>query len=85
MVVVAMSDGRVLNGLVRARTERTLTLQTQTDALVLDRREIENLQPSSLSLMPDGLLAALSESETRDLLAYLLNRAQVPLPRPKRS
>ena len=57
----------------------------QTDALVLDRREIENLQPSSLSLMPDGLLAALSESETRDLLAYLLNRAQVPLPRPKRS
>jgi putative heme-binding domain-containing protein len=84
MVVVAMSDGRVLNGLVRARTERTLTLQTQTEALVLDRREIENLQPSSLSLMPDGLLAALSESETRDLLAYLMNRAQVPLPRPKR-
>ena len=30
MVVVAMNDGRVLNGLVRARTDRTLTLQTQT-------------------------------------------------------
>ena len=57
MVVVAMNDGRVLNGLVRARTDRTLTLQTQTDALVLDRREIEGLQPSTLSLMPDGLLA----------------------------
>ena len=31
MVVVAMSDGRILNGLVRAQTDRTLTLQTQTE------------------------------------------------------
>ena len=37
MVVVAMNDGRVLNGLVKAQTDRTLTLQTQTEALVLDR------------------------------------------------
>ena len=80
MVVVAMNDGRMLNGLMRARTDRTLTLQTQTEALVLDRREIENLQPSSLSLMPDGLLSQLSETETRDLIAYLMNRTQVPLP-----
>ena len=37
MVVVAMNDGRALNGLVRARTDRTLTLQTQTEVLVLDQ------------------------------------------------
>jgi len=84
MVVVAMNDGRVLNGLVRARTDRTLTLQTQTEPLVLDRREIEHVQPSPLSLMPDGLLTPLSETETRDLLSYLMHRAQVPLPRPGR-
>jgi len=41
-------------------------------------------KPSSLSLVPAGLLAALIESETRDMLTYLINRAQVPLPRPKR-
>jgi putative membrane-bound dehydrogenase-like protein len=81
MVAVAMSDGRVLNGLVRAQTDRTLTLQTQTDALVLDRREIETVQPSPSSLMPDGLLTTLSETETRDLIAYLMHRTQVPLPR----
>ena len=80
MVVVAMNDGRVLNGLVRARTDRTLTLQTQTEALVLDRREIETVQPSPLSLMPDGLLAGLGETETRDLLSYLMHQTQVPLP-----
>jgi putative heme-binding domain-containing protein len=80
MSVVAMKDGRVLNGLVRARTERTLTLQTQTEALVLDDREIERVSASPLSLMPDGLLAPLSQTETGDLLAYLMHRTQVPLP-----
>jgi putative membrane-bound dehydrogenase-like protein len=85
MVVVAMNDGRVLNGLVRARTERTLTLQTPTEAVVLDRGEIEGLRPSPLSLMPDGLLDPLKEAEVRDLIAYLMQRTQVPLPRPEPS
>ena len=82
MAIVTTNDGRVFNGMVRAQTERTLTLQTQTEALPLDRREIESLQPSSQSLMPEGLLASLSEIETRDLLAYLMHRTQVPLPAP---
>ena len=45
MVVVAMRDGRVLNGLVKAQSPRTVTLQTQTEAIVLDRSEIEALRP----------------------------------------
>ena len=60
MVVVAMNDGRVLNGLVKAESPRTVTLQTQTEAIVLDRSEIESQHPSSASLMPDGLLDTLS-------------------------
>jgi putative membrane-bound dehydrogenase-like protein len=80
MVVVAMNDGRVLNGLVKRQTERTLTLQTQTEATVLDRSEIEGLRPSPASLMPDGLLDTLSATEIRDLIAYLSQHAQVPLP-----
>ena len=59
MVVVAMHDGRVLNGMVKAQSPRTLTLQTQTEAIVLDRSEIEALRPSASSLMPDGLLDTL--------------------------
>jgi putative membrane-bound dehydrogenase-like protein len=80
MVVVAMGDGRVLNGLVRARTDRTLTLQTQNEALVLDRDEIEDVKPSNLSLMPEGQLDPLSREEIRDLVGYLMHRTQVPLP-----
>jgi putative membrane-bound dehydrogenase-like protein len=80
MVVAAMRDGQVLNGLVRTQTERTVTLQTQTELLTLDRAEVESLQPSSLSLMPEGLLDPLTSAEVRDLIAYLSHRAQVPLP-----
>ncbi len=80
MVVVAMHDGRVLNGLVKAQTARTLTLQTQTEAIALDRSEIEGVRPSSSSLMPDGLLDPLKPDEVRDLIAYLSHPTQVPLP-----
>ncbi len=80
MVVVAMNDGRVLNGMVKAQTARTLTLQTQTDAVILDRSEIEAIRTSSSSLMPDGLLDALKPDEVRDLIAYLSHPGQVPLP-----
>ena len=80
MVVVAMHDGRVLNGLVKAQTARTLTLQTQTEAITLDRSEIEGVRPSTSSLMPDGLLDPLKPDEIRDLIAYLSHPTQVPLP-----
>ncbi len=80
MVVVAMRDGRVLNGLVKAQLSRTLTLQTQTEAINLDREEIEAIRPSASSLMPDGLLDTLKPDEIRDLMAYLAHPTQVPLP-----
>ena len=81
MVVVAMRDGRVLNGLVKSQSPRTLTLQTQTEAVALDRDEIEGVRPSGSSLMPDGLLDPLQPDEIRDLMAYLSHPTQVPLPR----
>jgi putative heme-binding domain-containing protein len=80
MVVVAMEDGRVLNGIVRSRNARTLTLQTQNEVLVLDQGDIEGLKPTSASLMPEGQLDALKPEEVRDLFAYLKGRVQAPLP-----
>ena len=81
MMVVAMRDGRVLNGLVKAESPRTVTLQTQTEPVVLDRSEIESLRLSPSSLMPDGLLDTLSKAEVGDLIAYLAHPTQVALPR----
>ena len=79
MVVVAMKDGRILNGILKAQTDKTLTLQTQTEALTLARSDVEEMKASAQSLMPEGQLAPLSEAEVRDLVAYLMHRSQVPL------
>jgi putative heme-binding domain-containing protein len=80
MSIVAMADGRVLNALVKARNNHTIALQTPTEALTVDREDIEGIKPSSLSLMPEGILDTLSATEVRDLIAYLIQRTQVPLP-----
>ncbi|MDX2035556.1 MAG: c-type cytochrome [Isosphaeraceae bacterium] len=78
MSVVGMKDGRVLNGIITSKNERTITLQTQNEAIALDRSEIEELQPTNSSLMPDGLLEALKPDDVRDLFGYLMSRVQVP-------
>ena len=80
MSVVELKDGRVLNGLIAAKTERTLTLKTMTETLTVDRGEVAGLRESTLSLMPEGLLEALPPEQARDLIAYLMHKSQVPLP-----
>ena len=79
MSVATLKDGRVLNGFVAAKTARTLTLKTMTETVTLERTEIGSLDESALSIMPEGLLEALSETQVRDLIAYLMSRSQVPL------
>ena len=83
MSVANLKDGRVLNGFVAAKTARTLTLKTMTETVTVERAEIESLQESALSIMPEGLLEALTEAQVRDLIAYLVHKSQVPLPAEK--
>src|SRR5262249_24264710 len=80
MSIVELKDGRVLNGLMAAKTERTLTLKTMTETLTVERSEIVAVPESTLSLMPEGLLEALPPGGARDLIAYLMFKSQVPLP-----
>jgi len=80
MSIVELKDGRVLNGLIAAKTERTLTLKTMTETLTVERGEVAGFRESTLSLMPEGLLEALPPDQARDLIAYLMHNCQVPLP-----
>ena len=82
MSVFEMKDGRIINGVVVEKSEKTLTVQTQTDRTTIQRADIEEQKISALSLMPDGLLQNLSEDQVRDLIAYLMSPDQVPLPSP---
>lgn len=79
MSVVNLKDGRVFNGLIAAKTERTLTIKTMTETLTIERGNIESVQESTLSLMPEGLLETLKPEQARDLIAYLMQMSQVPL------
>ena len=80
MTIFEMKDGRVLNGVIREKTDRTITLQSQTERATFERREIEAMAESSASMMPEGLLESLTANQRRDLIAYLMHPAQVPVP-----
>ena len=80
MTVVTLRDGRVLNGLVRQPTERTITLHGPSEPVVLERTEILSMEVSDQSMMPEGMLESLAPDEARNLLAYLMHPQQVPLP-----
>lgn len=80
MSIISLKDGRVLNGFVVGKSDRTLTVRTMTEKLTVERSEITNVQELTQSLMPEGLLAAFNETQLRDLIAYLMHPTQVPLP-----
>jgi putative heme-binding domain-containing protein len=80
MTVLHLQDGRVFNGMIAAKTDRTLTLQTMTEKLTLERSDIAKSEELPMSLMPEGLPDALGEKQMRDLIAYLMHKTQVPLP-----
>ena len=79
MSTIVLTDGRVLNGVVGNRTGPTLSVQTPTERIVVNGKDVEEIRASNLSLMPEGLLDVLSEKEMRDLTAYLMSPQQVPL------
>jgi putative heme-binding domain-containing protein len=82
MTVLTTADGRTLSGLVKEEDEKLVVLQTPTEVLRIRKADVEERQRSSLSLMPDGILAPLSDAEVRDLVGYLAGTSQVALPRP---
>ena len=70
--VLALIDGRVLDGLVMEETGETLTLiDGNRQKTVIPRREIEERRLSTVSLMPEGILDKVSEERVRDLFKYL--------------
>ena len=73
MSVVLMNDGRVLNGIVASRSGSVVVLQTASERIHLDAEDVEEIQPTGQSLMPEGQLTALTDEEARDLIGYLMS------------
>ena len=79
MSIILLHDGRVISGVIGEQTDRTITVQTPTEKLTINRADIDEINPSKLSLMPDGLFNSLKADEIRDLIGYLMSPQQVPL------
>ncbi|MFN0078797.1 MAG: PVC-type heme-binding CxxCH protein [Prosthecobacter sp.] len=79
--VFQLKDGRTLTGVIPEQTERTLTVQTPAERLTIERTQIVKQEQQPVSLMPEGLLAALGEENVMNLIAYLMSNGQVEMPK----
>ena len=72
---VALHDGRVLAGIVRAQQSDEITVtDTSAKTTALPRDAIEHIRPSGTSIMPVGLAGVLGNTGLRDLIAYLISK-----------
>src|SRR5262249_59105313 len=70
--LVMTKAGRSYSGLLKQATADAVTLvTTERTEVRLPRADIEEIQPSRVSIMPQGLDTQLSKPELTDLIAYL--------------
>jgi putative membrane-bound dehydrogenase-like protein len=81
VTVVETSNGRILTGIVKQENDRALTLQTQNEKVTVSKDDIKSRSKSPVSMMPEGMFDKLSNTEVRDLIAYLASPEQVALPK----
>jgi putative heme-binding domain-containing protein len=76
--VVTTKSGKVYSGRIITETRSSMTIlldpEDSTKIAEVKKGNIEEVKPSPVSLMPEGLLKTLNENEVLDLLAYLLSR-----------
>lgn len=77
---VETKDERVLTGVIKSQDANGISLQTANELVTVPRAEIRKIEATAISMMPEGLIANLTEQQTRDLLYYLTRPGQVPLP-----
>jgi uncharacterized protein len=73
-VQVVTESGQIIAGVVVSEDETSVTLvDSQGVAHTLSRIDIDELQTSKKSLMPEGLSKEISETQMRDLIGYLVS------------
>ncbi len=69
---VSTTDGRFLTGLVSEDSPQRLVLKTQGGTrVIIPRDQVDEVLPSKVSLMPEGLEKQMSPREMVDLFAFL--------------
>ena len=79
-VDIATVDGRVISGRIVNLSGDAIMVNTNmldpNGQTSIDRKLVEEMKPSKVSMMPKGLLNTLNREEVLDLVAYLLSRGE---------
>ncbi len=71
--LVTLKNGRVESGLLAAEDGQSVTLKSENDQLkVIPRKDIDEIQVSQKSVMPEGLANNMKPDEFRDLVRYVM-------------
>lgn len=80
MTIITKKDNSVVTGMIREENDSAITLQMVNTTNVVAKSDIKTTQTIASSMMPEGQLTALKDSDVVDLIAYLQSPRQVPLP-----
>ncbi|MFM9966590.1 MAG: dehydrogenase, partial [Planctomycetaceae bacterium] len=73
-VLIVTTNGKTVNGLIRSETPDELVIATGPNKEErVARADIEEMKPSSVSIMPAGLEKQLTKEQLADLIAFLKN------------
>jgi putative heme-binding domain-containing protein len=77
-IVIRKKDGEVVTGRVgNLDGDNLMVIENMfapNDFTNVKRSEVESIEPSKVSMMPEGLLNSLKENEIQDLVAFLISQ-----------
>lgn len=72
---IVTTSGLTLTGLIDKQDDRTVSIRgANNQTTLLNRDEVELLKAMDTSIMPDGLVDKLNDTELADLFAYVMTR-----------
>jgi putative heme-binding domain-containing protein len=81
--VIKTKDSRVISGIIKKDDGNALTVQTESETLIIPKADVKFQKQQPISMMPEGLLAVApggqKMEDVRDLFAYLGTQRQVPM------
>ena len=72
--LVTRKDGTVVSGMFERETAASVSIRTITESVVIPRSDVASHNISEQSMMPTGLLEALTDSQVVDLLKFLTTK-----------
>lgn len=72
-------DNRIVTGIAHPG-EHAVSIVSETGTVVVPKDQIDKMKLSNLSMMPEGLLNGLNETEFENLVSYLQTSKQVTMP-----